>query len=122
MLLAFVNRTRNEQDQLELCIVSEKSDLLTVPIRVFSLRAQDAAVYRAGPDETFTVNEDPNDGGLILSTSEPNALFLTQNHAVRPGMRVKRIKIVGTSEDNCQVYYDRDKGIWERWLANRERT
>lgn len=123
MLLSYLTRTNKDGvDYVDLCIIPDKPDLLTVPTSIFLLGETTAAVYRVGPEEAFITNID-SDGGLIIQPMEPAGLYLTLNLAIRPGLRVKRIKLtrVGNSRD-CKVQYERDRGGWEDYVANRQRV
>lgn len=121
MLLAFVAGYGDTKDELDLCLVADKVDALSKPVRVSCLFPNPAGVIRIGPEEAVLVNQDQIDGSLVVSAMMPAAIYLTPNLPQTPGFKVKRIKLQITGGE-YQVSYDRDKGSWEPWVANRERT
>lgn len=67
------------------------------------------------------MNIDKADGSLIISSIMPAAIYLTPNLPQTPGFKVRRIKVL-SGENGPRVFYDRDKGSWDEWFANKERT
>lgn len=121
MLVAYLTRIRDGKDYTDLCIIPDKPDLLTVPTSLFTLGETPVAVYRIGPEESFITNIEP-DGALVITPIEPAGLYLTLNVAVRPGMRVKRVKVIRTGEKSCKIYFEKERAGWEEYLANRQRV
>ena len=121
MLLAYLTRVRDGIDYTDLVLIPDKPDSLTVPTSVFLLSETIYAVYRIGPEEAFITNLD-TDGGLIIQPMEPAGLYLTLNLPVRPGFRVRRIKLIRTGERSCKVYYEKDRSGWEEYIANKQRV
>ena len=119
MLLGYTIGFGERHDELELCFVPDKPDLLSKPIPVRSLFPNPAGVVRVGPDEAILVNID-SEGMMVVSAVMPCAIYLTPNLPQSPGFRVKRVKFAQDGE-NWQTYYDRDKGNWDLWIANKER-
>ena len=122
MILAYITRTRNDQDYMELSIVPDKPDQLSIPVNVFTIHPTRAAVYRVSAEESFMAIADPTDGGLVLKAIEPAGLYLTLNVAIRPGLRVKRIKLLRREDGSCTTMYEKERGGWEEYVANHERT
>ncbi len=118
MLLAYV---AGIGPGLELCLVPEKSDKDSVPIPVHMLIDTSAAVLRVGPDEAVTVVIDPTSEEIIISAVPPAVLYLTPNLPTMPGMRAKRLKVLIDRTGGHRVFYDRDRGNWDLWVANKER-
>ncbi len=123
MLLSYTIGFGDRHDELELCLVPDKPDLLAKPIPIHALFPSRAGVVRVGPDESLMVVID-SDGALVVTAIMPASIYLTPNLPSSPGFRVKRIKFTrnaGDAGEEWQTFYDRDKGNWEEWVANKER-
>ena len=122
MLLSYMTRINKDgEDYIDLCIIPDKPDNLSIPTSVFMLTETVAAVYRVGPEEAFITNLD-TDGALIIQAMEPAGLYLTLNVAIRPGLRVRRIKLFRNPDRTCRVQYEKDRGGWIDYQANLQRT
>ncbi len=121
MLLSYLTRTKDGNDYVDLCIVPDKPDSLTVPTSIFMLGETPSAVFRLSGEEAFIANID-TDGGLIIQPLEPAGLYLTLNLAIRPGLRVKRIKLMRSDNRTCRVFFEKERQGWEEYQANRQRT
>lgn len=119
MLLAYITGFGEKNDQLELCLIPDKPDSLARPVPIRSLFPNTAGVVRIGPDEAVNINIDP-EGAMVVSGVAPATIYLTPNLPMSPGFRARRIKLV-SSEKGYSTYYDRDKGNWDEWIANKER-
>jgi hypothetical protein len=121
MLLAFMHCFGAQSNCAELCIVPDKPDQFSVPVRVDTLEVTDAAVLRLGPIEAITVRLDPRDNGMVIEPMFPAKLFITPDLPQYPGVHVKRLKILRTAERQYQVYFLHDKDReedWRAWHAN----
>ena len=56
MLLAYMHCFGTEANYPELCIVPDKPDQFSVPVRVDTLRVTDVAIYRMGPQEALNIS------------------------------------------------------------------
>jgi len=120
MILCFASGLGVNRDETDLCIVPDKPDLLSVPIRVRDFQPTVAAFHRVGPEEGVVVMMDPTDGGLVISALVPGSIYLTPNLMVAPGFKVRKIKIF--EEDGLyRTMYEREGKGWEEWTANKER-
>jgi len=120
MLLCYASGLGAQRDETDLCIVPDKPDLLSVPIRVRDFQPTIAAFHRVGPEEGVTVSVDETDGGLIIAALNPGSIYLTPNLSQSPGFKVRKVKVF---EDNGQfrTLYEREGKGWDEWIANRER-
>lgn len=119
MLLAFVCGFGDNQEQLDLCLIADKTDILSRPIRISNLFPNPAAVVRVGPEEAAAINIDQSDGGIVISALNPSAIYLTPNLPQTPGFKTRKVKIVMSSEE-YRTFYEKSGG-WEEWIANKER-
>ncbi|MGI6524479.1 MAG: hypothetical protein ACOX2O_04175 [Bdellovibrionota bacterium] len=124
MLLAYMHCFGVESDCHDLCLVADKPDQFSCPVRVVTLRETTAAVYRLGPQECVNIDLDRNDNGLVITPLYPANLFLTPDLPTYPGMKTKKIKIFQNQNGDFTVYYlpevDID-GSWKEWIPNREK-
>lgn len=120
MMLGYVSGLGRYHDETDLCVIAEKVDSVTVPVRVRDLVPQTAAVYRIGPEEAVTVTYDEESGGKIIAAVASGVFYLTPNLIQSPGLRTRRVKI-WLEGDMYRTMYDRERGRWEEWVANRER-
>lgn len=121
MLLSYIVGFGEKGHDLELCLVPDKPDVLSKPVPVSSLFPTVAAVLRIGPDESVSITSEPTEGAIIVSGIAPATIYLTPNLPQSPGFKAKRIKIVHSGGE-FRTFYDRDKGTWDEWIANRERA
>lgn len=121
MYLSFVSGLGLDRNETDLCLIAEKPDMFSVPVRMRDLKPTRAAMHVVGPQEAVTVVYEPGEKALII-TPLAAGLFLTPNLPQSPGYRVRRVKVV--FEDNeYRTYFDRERGGgWEEWVANKERT
>ena len=123
MLLAYMN-CDPQANFPDLCLIPDKPDQFSVPVRVDTLRVTEAAVFRLGPEEALTVEKDPEDGGLVLVPFFPAKLYLTPDLPQYPGMGVKKAKIFISRDGVYSIYYVQDKdaqGTWREWIPSRDK-
>ena len=120
MLLAYVPGFGQNGEQLELCLVADKADVLTRPILVGNLFPNPAGVIRVGPEEAAVINVDSQDGGMVISAMNPSAIYLTPNLPQTPGFKTRKVKVVIENEQH-RTFYEKSGG-WEEWIANKERA
>ena len=124
MLLAYIH-CHGSSEYPELCLLADKTDTFSCPVKITSLRETNAAVCRLGPEETIIVSFDNEDGGLVVAPLYPANIYLTPNLPTLPGIAAKKIKIfLDKEKDDYVVYYlsdnDRDK-TWKLWIPDREK-
>lgn len=125
MLLAYMYCHGCDSEYPELCLLADKIDAFSSPVKVSSLRETNAAVCRLGPEESIIVSFDNTDGGLVVSPLFPANIYLTPNLPTFPGTVAKKIKIfLNEGKDDYVVYYltdnDRDN-TWKLWIPDREK-
>jgi hypothetical protein len=121
MVLCFVAGLGLNQDEIDLCLVPDKPDSLSVPVRVKDLSATVAAFQRIGPEEGVTTTFDEQDGALVINALNPASIYLTPNLPQSPGYRVRKVKILLSQDGSYRTLYEREGKGWEEWIANRER-
>ena len=121
MYLAYYTGLGVNHDETDLCLITEKVDALTVPVRIRDLRPNPAAMHRVGPEEAVFMTIDSRDNGLVITPYPPGAIYLTPNLNQAPGFRTKRIKVVREG-NQYHVFWDKERVGWEEWVANRERA
>jgi len=120
MVLCFSSGLGPNRDESDLCIVPDKPDMLSVPVRIRDFRPTVAAFHRIGPEEGVNITFDQADGGLIIAALTPGSIYLTPNLAQAPGYRVKKIKIF-EADGEYRTLFEREGKGWEEWISNRER-
>jgi len=124
MVLCFVAGLGINKNEIDLCIMPDKPDILSVPVRIKDMKETFAAFQRIGPDEGVTVTIDPQDYGIIVAAMTPASIFLTPNLPQSPGYRARKVKIFiepGPNGNTYRTLYEREGKDWEEWVANRER-
>lgn len=121
MFLAFVSGLGPDRIETDLCLVPDKPDIMTVPMRIRDIVPETAASYRIGAEEAVCAMIDPADGALVIAALNPGSIYLTPNLMVSPGFKVRKIKVVIEGE-RYRTFYERERAGWEEWVANKERT
>jgi len=124
MLLAYVH-CFGVQSPAELCLVADRPDQFSVPVRVDLLEPTECAVLRLGPVESVTVRADATDNGLVIEPFFPAKLFLTPDLPQYPGVFVKRLKVIFLGERRHRVFFQQEKdagsGDWREWSPYRDK-
>jgi hypothetical protein len=120
MLLCFASGLGPNRDESDLCIVPDKPDLLSVPVRMRDFQETIAGFHRIGPEEGVSITFDQSDGGMVIAALPPGSIYLTPNLSQSPGFKVRKVKIFDT-EGRYKTLYEREGKGWEEWNANRER-
>ena len=122
MLFAFMPIDRGGETRMRLCFTPDKPDILAKPILVDDLFPTNCAVIRVGQEEALVVSAESTESTIILNAIEPSYIFLTPNVAQFPGMRTRYLKVQRYSDGSYRAFYSKDKGKWEDWVPNRERS
>ena len=122
MLYCFMVIERNGVYSHELCIVPDKPDSLSLPIRIADLQPTHAAVFRVGSEEVMTVTFDERESAMHITPHEPALVYLTPNLAAFPGVRAKHLKIQKMGNNEYRTYYSKDKQRWDEWTPSKERV
>lgn len=109
------------RDEIDLCLVPDKPDILSVPVRVKDISPTVAAFLRIGPDEGITATFDEQEQAVVITALTPASIYLTPNLPQAPGYRVKRVKVLLNEKGDYRTLYEREGKGWEEWVANRER-
>lgn len=120
MVLCFAGGLGINKDEIDLCLVPDKPDILSVPIRISDMFDTVAAFIRLGPEEGVNVKVDEQDGGIIITALSGAPIYLTPNLNLSPGYKVKKMKIF-KEEGQYRTYFEREGKGWEEWISNRER-
>lgn len=123
MLLAYMHCDA-QANSPDLCLIPDKPDQFSIPVRVETLRITDVAVYRVGPEEALTIDNDPQDGGLVLVPFFPAKLYLTPDLPQYPGMYVKKAKICISRDGLYSIFYVQEKDpqdAWREWVPSRDK-
>ncbi len=121
MVLCFVSGLGINKDEQDLCLMPDKPDILSVPVRVRELRETRAAFHRLGPDEGVNVTFD-DDGGVVIAAMVPGSVYLTPNLPQAPGFRARKVKIFLEDNGEFRTLYEREGKGWEEWISNKERV
>ena len=124
MLFAYMNCFGVESAHAELCLVPDRPDQFSVPVRIESLEATEAAVFRVGPVEAVTIKIDALDRGLIIEPLSPAKLFVTPDLPQYPGVHVKKLKVLKLAERRYRTLFqqEKDRGEeWREWVPYREK-
>lgn len=121
MLLAYIHCRGIESLYPELCIIPDKPDQFSGPVRVDSLIDTDCALLRLSPHEMLRVQRVQEENITLIEAVTPAKLLLIPAQQDRPGSEVKRVKIVTVGERKYRVYYLqdlRDSNSWKEWIPN----
>jgi hypothetical protein len=120
MLLAYVHCFGVEAPAPELCLVPDRSDQGSNLVRVDALLETDCAVCRLSSFESFKVRFDEKDGGMIVEPVIPTKLSLTPTYPDRPGIDVKRVKIIKLGDRRYKTFFMQEgrDGEWRPWNPN----
>ena len=119
MHLAFCHPFGPTADQPELCLVPERPDQFSFPIRVDSLIETNAAIYRLSPYEGVRVKFN-SEGGMIIEPVPPSKMYLTPSQPDRPGFIVKRVKVVKSGLRQYETYFmgEAKEAEWKLWMPH----
>lgn len=118
MLLTYLHCFGPEQQKPDLCIIPDKPDQFSVPVRIDSLINTEAAIHRLGPIEAITVEIDPSDKGIVIAPLKPAKFFLTPDVHDQPGVSVRKVKIFKGADGRYATFYLMDRheeGQWQPW-------
>ena len=120
MMLAYVHCFGVEASAPELCLVADRPDQLSVPVRVDTLLETDCAVCRLSQLETFKVKFDPSDGSMIIDPVIPTKLNITPTYPDRPGIEVRRLKIIRLGDRRYKTFFMQEgrDAEWRPWNPN----
>ena len=121
MFLCYMTLPDQDSTSIQLCLVPDKHDPLSLPTRIDNLFPTAAAVLRVGEMEAASVAFDEKDNSIIISAMEPNKIYLTPNLAQFPGLSTRHIKVILNESGDHETFQSRDKKTWEPWIANQER-
>lgn len=125
MLLAYTHCFGAESNEHSLCLFPDKIDSMSQMVRVATLQETNAAVYRLGPVDCFTVEIDPADHGMMIIPFFPSKLFLTPDLPSYPGMNVKRVKVFQDRSGYWRIFYLSETSAtaddWKEWVPSREK-
>jgi hypothetical protein len=120
MLFAYTNSLDPRASQLDLCIIPERIDPFSHPIKVSALQLTAHAVVRVSALEGIKVKQDQTDRGLIVEPISPAKIFLTPSQPDLPGIEVKSVKIIWYEDGNMRTYFFplTGSGTWREWKPN----
>jgi len=121
MFLCFMAIEREGKVRHELCLVPDKPDPLSLPVRIEDLEPTDSAVFRIGESEAVVVSIE-TDGSTLLAPCDPALIYLTPNLVQYPGMRAKYAKVQKIGERRYRTFFSKDKAKWEEWVPTRPRA
>ena len=118
MLLCYLPNRQNPDEAPTLFIVPDKAEPFAWPVKVRSLKEPFPAVCRVSGEETFIVTLDEDDGQMVIAAMEPTPFYLTANLNEKPGFRVRKVKITVDDKGKDRIYFARERGGWEEWIAH----
>jgi hypothetical protein len=121
MLLAYVHCLGPEAPFPELCLIPERPDQFSYPVRVDALIQTDAAVVRLSCVEAVKVEIDPRDNGKIIEPVIPSKLYLTPSQPDRPGIVVRKVKVIKIDQMHHRTYFlgEAKDADWKEWMPNK---
>ncbi|NLF25226.1 MAG: hypothetical protein GX589_06155 [Deltaproteobacteria bacterium] len=124
MLFAYMLCSGLQSEHAELCLIPERPDQFSVPVRIESLEPTEAAVFRVGPTEAITVKVDPHDRGLIIEPFPPTKIHITPDLPQYPGVNVKKLKVLKLAERSYRTLFQQEKDRneeWREWVPYRDK-
>lgn len=111
------------EERMELVILPSKPDMLSRPFRVDLLEPSEAGVLFIGPVEAITTNWVDAEKAMILETLPGTIIYLTPDTSERPGVGVRKVKIIYVADRKYEIHYARkldDPYVkWEPLIAAR---